>query len=200
METSTSPLKPRYVIKGFSGDLSNIDPSLGPTSLEQITKQDFKNGRNRRYGTSNPEKFDIPFWNAMIKGGYSPYTARRVFIDGVTGADMAREGTFDMKKLMEELAAETDDDTLDIEKVEGEADAETTPLEFRHVEYGMNVESEGYSFGDASAVFWSNPIWCNNRAFEAVVDLPDGRMVEIGGERDDAIDPNFMVYNDVIVS
>ena len=40
-------------------------------SLNDITEQQFEEGRDRRFGTANPEKLDIPFQNAMIKGGHT---------------------------------------------------------------------------------------------------------------------------------
>lgn len=44
-----------------------------------------------------------------------------------------------------------------------------------------------------------DPDWCFARFGRAEVTLPDGRTVSIGGEHEDSYDPDFCIYNDVIV-
>ena len=44
--------------------------------LDDITAAQFNEGRDRRFGTANPEKLDIPFQNAMIKGNHNAWSAR----------------------------------------------------------------------------------------------------------------------------
>jgi hypothetical protein len=43
------------------------------------------------------------------------------------------------------------------------------------------------------------PIWCFNRMGATRTELPDGRTVCIGGEHEDYYDPDFCIYNDVVV-
>jgi len=43
------------------------------------------------------------------------------------------------------------------------------------------------------------PTWCNRRFGQSFTALPDGRFIEIAGEHEDHYDPNFCIYNDVIV-
>jgi hypothetical protein len=43
------------------------------------------------------------------------------------------------------------------------------------------------------------PVWCNQRMGQTVTELPDGRIVKIAGEHEDDYDPDFCIYNDVIV-
>ncbi|KAH8600701.1 hypothetical protein B0O99DRAFT_286954 [Bisporella sp. PMI_857] len=43
------------------------------------------------------------------------------------------------------------------------------------------------------------PGWCFNRFGQSSTKLPDGRRVMIGGEHEDFYDPDFFVYNDVVV-
>jgi len=45
----------------------------------------------------------------------------------------------------------------------------------------------------------SGPVWCNDRFGASLTELPDGRLVQIGGEHEDFYDPDFCIYNDVIV-
>jgi ankyrin repeat protein len=43
------------------------------------------------------------------------------------------------------------------------------------------------------------PIWCFKRFGKSINELPDGRIIEIAGEHEDHYDPDFCIYNDVIV-
>jgi hypothetical protein len=45
----------------------------------------------------------------------------------------------------------------------------------------------------------SDPVWCFSRFGGTVTKLPDGRCVHIGGEHEDFYDPDFCIYNDVVV-
>ncbi|KAF2180956.1 hypothetical protein K469DRAFT_714161 [Zopfia rhizophila CBS 207.26] len=48
-------------------------------ALASVTFEQFREGRSRHYGTSNPGKMDIPFWNAMVETGCQAWDARRKF-------------------------------------------------------------------------------------------------------------------------
>ena len=43
------------------------------------------------------------------------------------------------------------------------------------------------------------PIWCFTRFGATQTYLPDGRLIRIGGEHEDCYDPDFQIYNDVVV-
>src|SRR5579864_1183506 len=43
------------------------------------------------------------------------------------------------------------------------------------------------------------PIWTFDRMGRTCNELPDGRVVCIGGEHEDSYDPDFCIYNDVVV-
>lgn len=45
----------------------------------------------------------------------------------------------------------------------------------------------------------AGPCWCFLRFGQTKTRLPDGRMVLIGGEHEDHYDPDFCIYNDVVV-
>jgi ankyrin repeat protein len=45
----------------------------------------------------------------------------------------------------------------------------------------------------------SDPVWCFERYGQSITVLPDGAIVEIGGEHEDSYDPDFCIYNDVVV-
>lgn len=54
-------------------------------------------------------------------------------------------------------------------------------------------------FGEASPTDVVPPVWCFDRIGQTSTLLPDGREILIGGEYDDFYDPNFCIYNDVVV-
>lgn len=43
------------------------------------------------------------------------------------------------------------------------------------------------------------PVWCFERFGTSLTELPDGRVIEVGGEHEDAYDADFCIYNDVVV-
>ncbi len=43
------------------------------------------------------------------------------------------------------------------------------------------------------------PVWCFERFGKSINLLPDGRIIEIAGEHEDHYDPDFNIYNDVVV-
>jgi ankyrin repeat protein len=58
-------------------------------------------------------------------------------------------------------------------------------------------------FGDDDAACHNGPdrepVWCFHRYGRTVTELPDRRVVEIAGEHEDYYDPDFCIYNDVVV-
>ena len=51
--------------------------------------------------------------------------------------------------------------------------------------------------GDSA--FDSGPGWCFERFGQSSNELPDGWVVLIAGEHEDYYDPDFFIYNDVVV-
>ncbi len=43
------------------------------------------------------------------------------------------------------------------------------------------------------------PTWCADRFGQSTTELPDGRVIQIGGEHEDFYDADFCIYNDVFV-
>lgn len=104
---------------------------LGTRDTLPVTKAEFHAGRSRRFGTANPERMNVPFWNAMVRNGWDAWKATDQF-------------TFD------------------------------------------SCDSE-------------EPTWSHARFGMSLTPLPDGRWVQIAGEHEDHYDPDFCIYNDVIV-
>lgn len=54
-------------------------------------------------------------------------------------------------------------------------------------------------FGDTEAFTSRGAVWCYDRFGSTLSQLKDGRFVQIGGEHEDYYDPDFWIYNDVVV-
>ena len=105
--------------------------------LKRLSKEQVVNGRTRKFGSSNPERHEVPFWSAMIEFCDEPYSSYAVLSDSLK------------------------------EKI---------------------------------TIKFNEPTWTMAaRMGQARVSLPDGRIVRIGGEHEDFYDPDFCIYNDVLV-
>jgi ankyrin repeat protein len=96
----------------------------------RVSREEYFEQKHRRFGESNPQKMNFPFWKAMVTSGRDAYGARERFDD-------------------------------------------------------INTRE--------------SPVWCFRRFGKSITELPDGRVIEIAGEHEDGYDPEFCIYNDVIV-
>ena len=62
----------------------------------------------------------------------------------------------------------------------------------------MNAYQATQLLGGPSALE-AGPGWCFDRFGQSTTVLPDGREVLIAGEHEDYYDPDFFIYNDVVV-
>lgn len=67
-----------------------------------------------------------------------------------------------------------------------------------HGPYGAR-ESLGLESDYQSCSYEKNPDWCFVRMGMPTVSMPDGREISVAGEHEDYYDPDFCIYNDVIV-
>jgi ankyrin repeat protein len=65
----------------LEGDALRSFIGLGRTSDLPISREEYLAGRFRRFGASNPERMDIPFWKAMVRCGWTGYQAGKQFDD-----------------------------------------------------------------------------------------------------------------------
>lgn len=66
-------------------------------------------------------------------------------------------------------------------------------VQTQHDAYSANKEFHGPSPFDAG------PMWCFQRFGKSETVLADGRIVHIAGEHEDSYDPDFHIYNDVVI-
>jgi hypothetical protein len=124
----------------------------------EITRELFEEQKRPRFGTANPERMRLAFWEWMIRGdgSGSPPDDGPTFVDDSGYTRVAR------------------------------AASAYAPWQARE------------HFGIASTCE-DGPIWTFERMGATQTELPDGRIVCVGGEHEDYYDPDFCIYNDVIV-
>lgn len=69
-------------------DLADLDTvalrsfiGLGNAGTLAVSRQDYFEGRFRRFGSANPERMEIPFWKVMVRCGWCAYWAGEQFQD-----------------------------------------------------------------------------------------------------------------------
>lgn len=67
------------------------------------------------------------------------------------------------------------------------------------VRLGGNAYSARVQFNDTKAFMVPGRVWCYERYGASLIPLTDGRFVQIGGEHEDYYDPDFCIYNDVVI-
>ena len=64
---------------------------------------------------------------------------------------------------------------------------------------GARAYTARQHFEDTDLYTRPGPVWCYQRFGSSLTPLGDGRFVQIGGEHEDFYDPDFCIYNDVVV-
>jgi ankyrin repeat protein len=65
------------------------------------------------------------------------------------------------------------------------------------VRSGINAFQASQLF--CATVEAGHPIWCAQRYGQSICSMPDGRIIQIGGEHEDYYDDDFCIYNDIFV-
>ncbi|MCU7920271.1 MAG: hypothetical protein KZQ95_18215 [Candidatus Thiodiazotropha sp. (ex Epidulcina cf. delphinae)] len=77
-----------------------------------------------------------------------------------------------------------------------------TKVESKVWEWLVKSKLSGYGATEkmnGPSPFDKGPTWCFDRFGQSCTLLPDGRRLYIGGEHEDYYDPDFFIYNDVVV-
>src|SRR4051794_32167387 len=119
----------------------------------EISRELFDQQRRPRFGTANPERMRLAFWEWMIRGGGGPAAEHEGFL-GRIGL-ITRNGV--------------------LKSTYG-------PWRARDL-FNVPVDRE------------DGPIWTFDRMGQTRTELPDGRLVCVGGEHEDYYDPDFCIYN-----
>ncbi|ORX99427.1 hypothetical protein BCR34DRAFT_127070 [Clohesyomyces aquaticus] len=178
--------------------------------LDTVTRQQFEEGRTRRFGTTNPEVMDIVFWRAMVEARTDPWGFRQKFpktsSPGERRGEREDEGISEVNRSADERNSEDEGngDEQDgkhdgEEQGNGDGDQSSTTATAA-TEQHQPTESADQAPHKEIFPGYGPPIWCNpGRLGQPRITLLDGTKVEIAGEHEDFYDPDFLVYNDVIV-
>lgn len=123
----------------------------------QITRKLFEQQRRPRFGTANPERMQLAFWEWMIRAGKIPAEELR--------RPLGKFGLVMRNGILKSWYG---------------------PCRAREM-FNVPVDPK------------DGPIWNFARDGASRTELPDGRLVCIGGEHEDSYDPDFYIYNDVVV-
>jgi len=67
------------------------------------------------------------------------------------------------------------------------------------IKLGCNSYVARQHFNDPDPFLKPGVVWCYDRFGSSLTELPGGRFVQIGGEHEDFYDPDFFIYNDVVI-
>ncbi|QIR36108.1 ankyrin repeat domain-containing protein [Tolypothrix sp. PCC 7910] len=83
----------------------------------------------------------------------------------------------------------------------GTANPEIMKIEFWHamVRSHVTAYTARNTFNNGDNTFEDEAVWCFQRFGRTITQLPDGRIIQIAGEHEDYYDPDFCIYNDVVV-
>ena len=141
-----------------------------------------------------------------------PEAARCLLEAGADPAFLTREGA----RVLLGFSAEADEGALDCSAADFAAAAtrrfaEANGQEITHPYYLAMIRSGLSAYGAVQALAPNakglkavhthpgGPVWSANRFGQSMSFLPDGRIVQVGGEHEDSYDPDFCIYNDVFV-
>ncbi len=128
-----------------------------------IDRETFDRERHPRFGSANPERMRLAFWEWMVWGGDAkPADAKPA--DG-GGGTLAKYGLMVRNGVLKNSHG---------------------PYRARN-HFGITLDRD------------EGPIWNFHRMGMTETELPDGRLVCVGGEHEDYYDPDFYIYNDVVV-
>ncbi|MBS1714718.1 MAG: ankyrin repeat domain-containing protein [Armatimonadetes bacterium] len=136
---------------------------------------------------------------SLLSAGADPTHLRSDNIRAVLGFGRAEFDSLDSVTVAEYRAAK--------DPREGRSNPEdmTGPFKVAMVKSGFDAYGARQRFNDPSKYVCpvpgsrGTPVWCAARFGQSMTILPDGRVVLIAGEHEDWYDPDFCIYNDVIV-
>ncbi len=140
----------------------------------KLDRKTFEQQRSLRFGRTNPERMRLAFWEAMVQDGNGPYRLRERFeAHAVTYIQFMNPSKtrvlFQFRKPSEVLVG---------------------------LGKALVALVKGNNRCRISA---GGPIWNFDRMGQTRTKLVDGRTICVGGEHEDHYDPDFAIYNDVVV-
>jgi len=139
------------------------------STIQTISEEIYQAQKEPRFGQRNPELFNLLFWQLMIRRGWPAYSARKQF------DRQYQQYTDYIQRWSDEPLPDS---------------AATDETHAADIEQSL-PEHPNYDYGGA--------VWSFARFGMSSTTMPDGREIYIAGEHEDFYDPDFYIYNDVIV-
>jgi Ankyrin repeats (3 copies) len=184
--------------KGF--DVAEVDDS-GETALMFAIRQDAVDFvALLLQAGADPKQMPEDAWRSGIFWAKSVAVARMLVAAGEDFNCVSQH----VRRLL--TNASTDVNQISLEQYrsgKGQRFGLTNP-ELMSVDFWRSMVSNRWPASDARIEFndledFNNPIWSFDRSGQSLTELPDGRIIEIGGQQDGNYDPDFCIYNDVVV-
>ncbi|MBE9554452.1 MAG: ankyrin repeat domain-containing protein [Proteobacteria bacterium] len=169
----------------LSAAVKNIDPAdfgLTPRPEPREERESFETAASKTGGGEVARM--------LIRAGAQPHDFDNDVLRELTGAELIPQ-----QQITPEM--------FEAQKHQrfGTANPEPVACEYwlEMIRTGMAGYSGHEIYGSQSLPFEGPAIWCFDRFGMSTTQLPDGRWVQIAGEHEDFYDPDFCIYDDVVV-
>jgi Ankyrin repeats (3 copies) len=178
------------LVKGF--DVAEVDDS-GETALGFAIKQNA-----------------VDFVELLLQAGAKPDQSSILWAKSVVVARMLVAAGADFNYVSQYVRQLLTNVSTDVNQVSWEQYQSgkqqrfgLTNPELMSVDFWRSMVGSRWSASEARIEFnesdFDSPIWSFDRFGQSLTELPDGRIVEIGGQQDGNYDLDFCIYNDVVV-
>jgi len=190
---------PKYPLKKIDYDLSALDVPM-PEELRQVMSEaEWKESLEET--TSEMDR--TPTAEPIIRDVQS-VAVLKLFLEAGDDLNLApNEVKRDLLGLENggEILATLDDYREHKSPLYGSRNPERMDFPFwrEMIRTGGNAYTARQHFQDTDPFTKPGVVWCYDRFGASLTRLEDGRYVQIGGEHEDFYDPDFFIYNDVVI-
>jgi Ankyrin repeats (3 copies) len=190
IESNNLAMLPWLLTKGF--DIAEVDEA-GETALMFAIRQDA-----------------VAFVALLLQAGAQPDQSSIFWAKSVTVARMLVTAGADFNRISQYVRRLLTNVSPDVSQVSWEQYRSgkqqrfgCTNPELMSVDFWRSMVGSRWPASEARIEFnesdFDSPIWSFDRWGQSLTELPDGRIIEIGGEHAGNYDSDFCIYNDVVV-
>jgi len=193
---------PKYPLKKVTYDLElpqvELPEELKESFSEEEWKESIEEGRNSmtEWGqnpTVEPMISDVQSVNVLklfLEAGddlkLAPTDVKRAYV-GLSNGGEFRSSRDDYRKHKSPRCGTRNPDRMD------------NPFWSDMIRLGFNAYAARQQFNDNEPFKKPGAVWCYDRFGSSLTQVKDGRFVQIGGEHEDHYDPDFHIYNDIVI-
>ena len=174
----------------------SLPPWHHARNVRRMSKEVFEEGRDVRYGSTNPEKMDVKYWYHAERYGLQAWYSHDYFVSGNDPEEWSRRIREWSRRIREESyrrfadsdnKSEVEAEEEDVQEVKEEdvQEAEAAAVGEERQSTNEGEESPEEVDKGESLQRMRRPIWCSVRMGQTRTELPDGTMVKIAGEHED---------------